>query len=233
MGIAQKGGSPASGSYDLAFTLYTTNVTGSAIAGPVTNSATAVTNGLFTTLVDFGPNVFTGASNWLEIAVSTNRANAFSTLAPRQQLTPVPYAITAANVSGAVSAASISGQIPLAQLPSGLVTNNEAGLNLNGTFNGNGTGLTNVNAVALNSLNATNFWQLGGNNVAAGQFLGSTNNQPLEIRVGGGRAGLISPSNGSPNIVLARRRMASATPRRALPSWAASTIISARIPAIR
>src|SRR5215469_7309253 len=61
---------PANGSYDMAFTLYTTNVTGSAIAGPVTNAAVSVTNGLFTTMVDFGPNVFTGASNWLGIAVS-------------------------------------------------------------------------------------------------------------------------------------------------------------------
>src|ERR1035438_215136 len=64
-GRLNSSGSPVNGSYDLTFTLYTTNVTGSAIAGPVTNSATAVTNGLFTTLVDFGPGVFTGTSNWL------------------------------------------------------------------------------------------------------------------------------------------------------------------------
>ncbi len=43
-----------------------------------------------------------GDSNWLEIAVSTNGANNFTTLAPRQQLTPAPYAITAENLSGVV-----------------------------------------------------------------------------------------------------------------------------------
>lgn len=35
-------GAVANGSFDIAFTLYTTNVTGSANAGPVTNSAVAV-----------------------------------------------------------------------------------------------------------------------------------------------------------------------------------------------
>jgi hypothetical protein len=191
-GQLQNSGNPVNGSYDLAFTLYTTNVTGSAIAGPVTNSATAVTNGLITTLVDFGPNVFTGTSNWLEIAVSTNGANNFTTLAPRQQITPTPYALfagTAGNVSGTLA----SDNLPASPTFSGTVTAN--------SIVGNGTGVTNVNAAALNGLNATNFWQLGGNNVAAGQFLGSTNNQSLEIRVGGVRAGWISPSNGSPNIV--------------------------------
>ena len=65
-------GVPATGRYDFTFTLYTTNVTGTAVAGPVTYAATGVTNGLFTTLVDFGPGAFTGTSNWLEIAVRTN-----------------------------------------------------------------------------------------------------------------------------------------------------------------
>jgi hypothetical protein len=92
-------GAPANGSYDLVFTLFNTNFNGTAIAGPVTNSATSVSNGLFTTLIDFG-NAFTGSSNWLEIAVSTNGASSFTTLSPRQQVTPAPYAITAENVSG-------------------------------------------------------------------------------------------------------------------------------------
>src|SRR5208337_1828659 len=104
-GQLQNDGSPVAGSYDLTFTLYLVNSGGAAMAGPVTNTATAVTNGLFTTQVDFGPNVFTGSSNWMEIAVSTNGANSFTTLTPRQQLTPAPYAIfanTASNVLGTV-----------------------------------------------------------------------------------------------------------------------------------
>jgi hypothetical protein len=146
-GWLNSSGSPATGSYDLAFTLYTTNVTGSVLAGPVTNTAVAVTNGLFTTLVDFG-NAYTGTSNWLEIAVSTNAANSFTTLAPRQQLTPVPYAITAANLSGT---------IPLSQLPGSIITNNASGVNVAGTFAGNGSGLTNVpGAVPWQVVSGTN-----------------------------------------------------------------------------
>src|ERR1700722_17194330 len=48
---------PANGAYDLTFTLYATNTGGASVAGPVTNTATAVTNGLFTSMIDFG-NVF-------------------------------------------------------------------------------------------------------------------------------------------------------------------------------
>jgi trimeric autotransporter adhesin len=97
------GGAPANGSYDLTFTLYATNITGTASAGPVTNCAVSVSSGLFTTTIDFGAGAFTGTSNWLEISASTNGANNFITLAPRQQLTPIPYAIfssTAGNVNG-------------------------------------------------------------------------------------------------------------------------------------
>jgi hypothetical protein len=98
-GRLQNGTNFASGKFDLAFSLYATNSDGGAIAGPVTNAAVSVTNGLFTTTVDFG-NVFTGGSNWLQIAVSTNGANAFSTVLPRQQLTPVPYAVFASGIAG-------------------------------------------------------------------------------------------------------------------------------------
>ena len=60
-GQLQNNGSPASGTYNLTFSLFNTNTSGVAIAGPVTNNAVVVTNGLFTVLIDFGPGVFTGA----------------------------------------------------------------------------------------------------------------------------------------------------------------------------
>ena len=105
-GRLNNNGSAASGSYDVAFTLFATNSSGNAIAGPVTNAAVTVNNGLFTTTVDFG-NVFAGGSNWLEIAVSTNHANAFTALSPRQQVTPVPYALSAASLALPAGAATI------------------------------------------------------------------------------------------------------------------------------
>src|SRR5262249_25643154 len=100
-GELNNGGLPANGNYDMTFTLFATNATGVALAGPVTNSTTAVSNGLFTTLIDFGGAPFTnGGNRWLEIAVSTNGANNFVTLTPRQQLTPTPYALYAMTPAG-------------------------------------------------------------------------------------------------------------------------------------
>ena len=110
-GQLQNSGSPASGTYNLTFTLFNTNTTGVPIAGPVTNSAVKITNGLFTVLIDFGPGVFTGQSNWLEIGVESNGVSSFSTLAPRQELTPTPnaiYAESANTLSGTLSASQLT-----------------------------------------------------------------------------------------------------------------------------
>jgi hypothetical protein len=145
-------GTLANGSYDIQFALYATNVTGSAVAGPVTNSATAVSNGLFTAAVDFGPGVLTGAGYWLDVAVRTNGGAAFTELTPRQPLAPVPYAIFAngaSNLLGALPAAQLSGTVLLAQLPDGVITNNESSATLSGTFTGT-VNATGGNAVTTN-----------------------------------------------------------------------------------
>ena len=96
-GQLQNNGSLASGTYNLQFSLYTTNIGGTAVAGPVTNTGVLVTNGLFTVQINFGSFAFTGETNWLQIGVETNLANAFTNLVPRQQLTPTPFAIYAEN----------------------------------------------------------------------------------------------------------------------------------------
>lgn len=63
----------ANGTYDLLFTIYdSTNLPGGVVAGPVTNSAVGITNGLFTVKVDFGSDVFDGFNRWLEIGVRSN-----------------------------------------------------------------------------------------------------------------------------------------------------------------
>jgi hypothetical protein len=98
------GGVGVTGSYDLRFTVFdSTNNPGVIIAGPVTNTAASVANGLFTSTIDFGTNVFTGAALWLEIAVRTNLVGAFTTLGPRQALSGSPYAQFAFNTSANVN----------------------------------------------------------------------------------------------------------------------------------
>ena len=160
-GRLNDGTNPATGIYDLRFTIYdSTNLPGTLIAGPLTNNATAVSNGLFTTALDFGI-AFDGTPRWLEIAVRTNgSASDFITLAPRQQLTPTPSAIYASSAGMAVSAGTaatassvaainVTGTLALNQLPGAVLTNNQSGVSLMGTFAGNGLGLTNLNSYSL------------------------------------------------------------------------------------
>ncbi|MGA2246260.1 MAG: tail fiber domain-containing protein [Verrucomicrobiota bacterium] len=106
-GRLNSGANPASGSFDLMFTLFDTNTAGAIVAGPITNRAVAVSDGLFTTAVDFGAGVLIGGTNWLEVAVRPGGASSFNTLAPRQQLTPTPYAVTAENLAGVTEFNSI------------------------------------------------------------------------------------------------------------------------------
>jgi hypothetical protein len=130
------------------------------VAGPVTNTAVAVSNGQFIVTVDFGSNVFNGTPYWLEIAVQTNGVADFVTLQPRQQITATPYAVysaqagTAAMAASAnsVSATNLAGKIAMAQLPFSVLTNGQGGVNLNGTFSGNAQGLTNLVLPSTNEI---------------------------------------------------------------------------------
>ena len=179
---------PASGIYDLRFAIYDAASLGAQQGYLLTNSPTAVTNGLFTVTLDFG-NQFNGASRWLEIAVRTNGSDTFATLAPRQALTPTPYALFApkadhAALADAILAPNIVGTMALFQLPSSLLTNNAAGVVLGGVFGGNGAALTNVDAASLGGLTKASFWQTSGNSGTASgiNFLGTTDNQELAFR---------------------------------------------------
>ena len=102
-------GNLPSGTYDMYFSLFATSSGGTTL-GVVTNRPVAVSNGLFTVTLDFGSGVFTGAARWLEIGVRTNGSSGFyTTLAPRQQVTPAPYAITAGDVtSGNIARLNVS-----------------------------------------------------------------------------------------------------------------------------
>src|ERR1022692_2584255 len=107
-GRLNSSGSPVNGSYDLTFALFSVSSGAGQVGNTVTNTAALVSNGLFTTTLDFGAN-FPGADRWLEIGVRTNGGGSFATLSPRQALTPAPYAITAGNLTGVVPSAGVAG----------------------------------------------------------------------------------------------------------------------------
>jgi hypothetical protein len=162
-GRLNDGGGAANGSYDLRFTLCDAVTNGTAF-GSWTNIATGITNGLFSVMLDFG-GVFNGSNCWLEIAARTSGNGPFAALSPRQPILPTPYAIFSANAGNAataatagiagsansVSATNIIGAVPLTQLPGIVLTNNQSGVTLNGTFGGDGGGLTNLNPAAANA----------------------------------------------------------------------------------
>ena len=128
------GGLPASGSYDLLFSVYNVSSNGFVFAGPLTNNATAVSNGLFTVSLDFGPGVFTGQPCWLDISVRTNGGGAFTELVPRQAILPTPYAImanSASNLLGTLSATQLTGTIPAGQISGAIASSN-----ISGTYSG-------------------------------------------------------------------------------------------------
>jgi hypothetical protein len=133
-GQLQNNGSPASGNYDFTFALFNANNTSGPQAGAtVTNLATGVTNGLFAVTLDFGP-VFTGNATWLAIGVRTNGGAAFTPLNPLQALTPAPYAMYASSsgTASSVAGSNIVGTIASGQLPAGVLTNCENGVDVIG-----------------------------------------------------------------------------------------------------
>src|SRR5208282_1610792 len=93
---------PAQGKYNMTFKLWNASSGGTQAGSTITtNGVVIVTNGLFTVYLDFGNQYSTGTSYWLELGVETNGAGSFTTLTPRQELTPTPYAIFAEGANAA------------------------------------------------------------------------------------------------------------------------------------
>jgi|GEM_PF-2688250 len=135
------GANAANGTYNLTFSLYNLSSGGALQAGPVTTNGVVISNGLFTVWVDFGPGVFNGSggasyvTNWLQIGVESNGVGSFTTLTPRQGVTPAPYSIFAEGAN----AAGLSGTIPSGVLSgvSGIGLTGVALLAGGNTFSGN------------------------------------------------------------------------------------------------
>jgi len=200
-GRLNDGPNPANGVYDLLVVDYDAPTGGySTTFNLVTNIG--VTNGLFTVQFDLTALTFPGADRWLELGVRTNGGGAFTFLSPRQRVTSAPYAIRAASAATAdtavaVPAANVTGTLAFSQLPAAILTNNQGSISLagtfTGTFTGNGAGLTNLNA-----------WSLAGNagTTPGVNFIGTTDNQPVEVRANNLRALRIEPrSGGVPAII--------------------------------
>lgn len=191
-------GGPLDGSYDFVFALY--DDLGQQVGDSLTNLAVAATEGRFGVVLDFGPNSFrkvlvplrewVGPGEWLEISVRTNRGKTYQLLTPRQRITPAPYAST---LTGTLPSSAIEG------VYSGSVNFGNPANVFAGRYYGDGSNLTNLNL----NLSGGNGWNLAGNagTTPGTQFLGTTDNQALELRVNGKRALRLEPTVATPNLV--------------------------------
>lgn len=100
-------GEPADGAHDFTFTLKDAANLGSTVGAPLLVTDVPVVDGLFTAMLDFTAAPFDGNPRWLEIAVRpAEGAGDFTTLVPRQAISPTPYATRALSAGTATSAAT-------------------------------------------------------------------------------------------------------------------------------
>ena len=94
-GRLTNGGAPASGPHDFTFKLFDAPSGGNQVGTTLTVTNQIVNNGLFTVSLDFGSAAFLGDARWLEMAVRVSGGGAFTTITPRQTISPVPYSQSA------------------------------------------------------------------------------------------------------------------------------------------
>ena len=206
-GRLDSAGQPASGNFDLRLTLYSAQAGGGPLPGTArTNANVAVSNGLFTTTMDFGAPIFDGGPRWLEIGVRSNGVGgAFTILAPRQPISPTPYAINAASFSGLVADSQLSPNVVRSDLQQ-VFSQTVFMTNRQNMIAGSGGGLTNLDAGGISQgtlpnarLSSDVARRAGGNAFSGDQSF--TNGQvgigmapttyPLSVKGSGGDSGYV------------------------------------------
>ncbi|RMD97216.1 MAG: hypothetical protein D6816_17850, partial [Bacteroidetes bacterium] len=95
-GQLEKSGSAVTDTCDFQFSLYDASTGGSQVGSTITKSSVSVSDGLFTTELDFGSSAFDGNARYLQIAVKCSGESSYTTLNGRVALNPAPYAVNAA-----------------------------------------------------------------------------------------------------------------------------------------
>jgi hypothetical protein len=87
-------GNPANGAFDFRCILYDAPAGGLQVGPAVAVDDAAVSDGLFTIVLDFGSAAFAGSARWLEVAVRPGAsAGAYTVVGGRQELRPAPNAV--------------------------------------------------------------------------------------------------------------------------------------------
>ncbi|MFO0831497.1 MAG: hypothetical protein U0637_06600 [Phycisphaerales bacterium] len=220
-GELQNGGAPADGAFDLRFRLYDAVSGGGQLGTTQCVDNVTVVGGKFTVQLDFGGQ-FAGQQRFLDIQVRADTgqtcANAagFTVLTPRQALTATPYAVYAPGAGNAVqlngqgaSYYQDAGNLASGTVPDGRLAPQVVRTVNSNTFSGTNTfaGFTTFTG-AVQSTNPASvylgdgaglsgLWRLGGNSGTnpATQFLGTTDNQEVNVRANNRRAATVTPAS--------------------------------------
>lgn len=142
-GKLTEGGSPANGSYQMQFKLFDALSGGSQIGATISDVNLTVTNGIFSTKLDFGANALSGANRWLEIAVRHSSSEFYTTLSPREQIASSPYAVRTLSAASADNALNLGGipaneYVTISSVGSSFIRNGTAQQFANFNITGNG-----------------------------------------------------------------------------------------------
>ena len=128
-GSLTQAGSPYTGQCDFQFGLWDSSLAGIQIGSTQTRSSVAVASGVFDVSMDFGATAFNGQARWLETAVRCPaNTGGYTTLSPRQALTPMPYAlyalrVDAANINGLAAGTGLTYSGGQFSIGAGAITN--------------------------------------------------------------------------------------------------------------
>lgn len=188
-GQLKDGDNPANGAYDFQFALYDAASGGTQIGLTVSVNDLTVTNGLFTTQLDFGASAFNGNARYLEVRVRPGSSTGtYTTLTPRQQLTPAPYALA---LPGLYTQQNTTSPNLIGGYSSNSVTSGVSGATISG-----GGASSNANRVTDDYGTVG-----GGRNNQAGDNAGTTSDRTYAT-VGGG---FQNTANGNYSFVVGRR----------------------------
>jgi hypothetical protein len=210
-------GTPLNGSYDLLFHLRG-DADDAAILGTNQFAAVPVKQGLFTVSLDFGQDVFNGAARSLEIGVrSSEEPPADALQGGDDDGVPAPLAFHAAAVLppgaftmlspvtaiGAAPASIVSYKSLLASSAASVAPGAVTPVALAGLASSARSGLVSVSGGVFSIAPSSGlWWDLKGNSgTAVNNFLGTTDNRPLELRVNSARALRLEPNLTSPNLI--------------------------------
>lgn len=97
-------GLPATGTYDIRFSLFAAGTGGTALQSGIVSDV-AVSNGLFSATLPFDPNLYAASSpRWIGLEVRTSGSTTFTALTPRLAVSPAPVALSMPGVNRDVAA---------------------------------------------------------------------------------------------------------------------------------